>query len=105
MSAPVRRSTARLAAARLPQNEDRDPTQRLEAERPHCMQVQFVRDVFQRREGLHMSLPRAYTTSTIRRWMRSRIVPLVGWRGLDRESVSRQLRGIGGPYAELSGIY
>lgn len=52
-----------------------------------------------------MAQPRASTSSILRRALRSQLVPLLGWRGLDRESVSRRLRDVGGPYAELSGIY
>jgi predicted O-methyltransferase YrrM len=40
-----------------------------------------------------------------RRVVRSRLVRLASWKGLDRESVSNRLRFIGGPHAEPSGIY
>jgi predicted O-methyltransferase YrrM len=41
----------------------------------------------------------------LRRTMRSNVMRLVGWRDLDRRSVSVRLRAIGGPFAETSGIF
>jgi predicted O-methyltransferase YrrM len=49
--------------------------------------------------------PIASISLVLRRAARSKIVPLVGWRDLDRESISARLRAIGGPHAETSGIF
>lgn len=57
---------------------------------------------------LDTSVVRSLITSVgraLRRSARLRIVPLVGWRNLDRESVAVRLRAIGGPDAEPSGIF
>jgi predicted O-methyltransferase YrrM len=52
-----------------------------------------------------VSRPIASIRLVLRRAVRSKIVPLLGWRDLDKESVSVRLRAIGGPHAETSGIY